>query len=173
MTARGLRWAAAGLAAGLALAAGGAAWADGEPDGKETAMTAQQETYEFLKECGAFFVATDDAGQPRVRPFGALALWEGRLYLQTGNFKAVFRQMQENPRVEVCGFQKDKGRWIRVTGTLVRDDRREAREAVLEANPGLKGMYSADDGRCEVLYFGKGTTAVISAFGEESRTLAF
>ena len=173
MKGRGWRMAVAGLAAGLALAAAGMAWAGEEPDGKETSMTAQQETYEFLKECGAFFVATDDAGQPRVRPFGALALWEGRLYLQTGNFKAVFRQMQENPKVEVCGFLKEKGQWIRVTGPLVRDDRLEAREAVLDANPGLKGMYSADDGRCEVLYFGEGTTAVIAAFGEEPRTLAF
>lgn len=170
MTAGAFRWAMAGLAAaGLALSGGEARGEDGPAEAK----SAQQETFEFLKECGAFFVATDDAGQPRVRPFGALALWEGRLYLQTGNFKAVFRQMSANPKVEVCGFLKEKGQWIRVTGPLVRDDRLEAREAVLDANPGLKGMYSADDGRCEVLYFGEGTTAVIAAFGEEPRTLAF
>ncbi len=168
MTAGAFRWAMAGLAAaGLALS-GASARADGDSN-----PTAQQETFEFLKECGAFFVATDDAGQPRVRPFGALALWEGRLYLQTGNFKPVFRQMMDNPRVEVCGFQKDSGQWIRVTGPLVRDDRREARQAVLEANPGLKNLYSEDDGRCEVLYFGEGTTAVISSFGNEPRKLLF
>ena len=168
MTAGAFRWAMAGLAAAGLVLSSGSAWAD-----EESRPTAQQETFDFLKACGAFFVATDDEGQPRVRPFGALALWEGRLYLQTGNFKPVFRQMTENPRVEVCGYQKDAGQWIRVTGSLVRDDRQEAREAVLEANPGLKNLYSADDGRCEVLYFGEGTTAVISSFGNEPRKLSF
>lgn len=34
------------------------------------------ETYEFLKECGIFYPATDEDGQPRVRPFGAVDLFE-------------------------------------------------------------------------------------------------
>ena len=40
--------------------------------------------YDFLKECGTYYLATDDNGQPRVRPFGTVNEFEGKLYIQTG-----------------------------------------------------------------------------------------
>ena len=58
-----------------------------------------EEVYEYLKKCGTFYLATAEGDQPRVRPFGAVDLFEGRLYLQTGNIKPVFAQMKANPKV--------------------------------------------------------------------------
>ena len=46
-----------------------------------------EEVYEFLKECGTFYIATIDGDQPRVRPFGAVNIFEGKLYIQTGKSK--------------------------------------------------------------------------------------
>ena len=43
-----------------------------------------QEVYEFLKKCGTYFLATEEGKQPRVRPFGTIDLFEGKLYIQTG-----------------------------------------------------------------------------------------
>lgn len=43
-----------------------------------------KETYEFLKKCGTYYLATMDGDQPRVRPFGTVNLFEGKLYIQTG-----------------------------------------------------------------------------------------
>ena len=43
-----------------------------------------KETYEFLKKCGTYYLATMDGDQPRVRPFGTINLFEGKLYIQTG-----------------------------------------------------------------------------------------
>ena len=94
------------------------------------------ETYEFLKECGIFYLATDEDGQPRVRPFGAVDIFEDKLYIQTGRVKPVYRQMKENPRVEICCFKG--GKWLRLSGRAVLDPRIEAQEHMLEANPGLK-----------------------------------
>ena len=112
---------------------------------------------EELKKAGTFHIATVDAdGQPRVRPFGAVAEFEGKAYICTNNTKACYAQMLANPKTEISAMEPD-GSWIRVTGKLVRDDRDEAREAMLEQNEGLRGMYRIGDGIFEVLYLDDAT----------------
>lgn len=127
-----------------------------------------QEVYEFLKNCGTYYLATTEGDQPRVRPFGTVDIFEGRLYIQTGKSKDVSKQIQANPKVELCGFAS--GKWLRVAGTLVRDDRVEAKAHMLDAYPGLKGMYSAEDDNTEVLFF-QDATATFSSFTEPPRTV--
>ena len=129
-----------------------------------------EEVWKFLKECGTYYLATMDGDQPRVRPFGTAEIFEGKLYIQTGKKKDVSKQIQKNPKVEICAF-KD-GKWIRITGKLVRDDRLEAKVDMLDKNPGLKRMYAADDDNTEVLYF-DGAKAVISSFTEEPIVIEF
>ena len=63
-----------------------------------------QKVYEFLKEAGTYYLATVDGDQPRVRPFGTVHLFEGRLYIQTGKSKPVSRQLHANPKAELCAF---------------------------------------------------------------------
>ncbi len=125
---------------------------------------------QFLKDAGTYFLATEEGDQPRVRPFGTAHIFEGRLYIQTGRSKAVSRQLAANPKAEICAF-KD-GKWIRVSGTLVEDDRREARVSMLEAYPELKAMYDPDDGNTQVLYF-RDAVAVIASFGGAPETIRF
>ncbi|MCR5418633.1 MAG: pyridoxamine 5'-phosphate oxidase family protein [Lachnospiraceae bacterium] len=128
------------------------------------------EVYTFLKEAQTYYLATTDGDQPRVRPFGTVDIFEGKLYIQTGKSKDVSKQIQANPKVELCAF-KD-GTWLRVSGKLVRDDRVEAKAHMLEAYPSLQGMYSAEDDNTEVLYF-EGATAVFSSFTAAPRTVTF
>ncbi|OPJ62765.1 pyridoxamine 5'-phosphate oxidase family protein [Clostridium oryzae] len=126
-----------------------------------------KETLEFLKEAGTFYIATTEGDQPRVRPFGAVFEYEGKLYIVTNNTKKCFKQMIANPKVEISGMNK-KGQWIRLTGELANDDRREAKEAALESNPFLKNMYNIDDGIFAVLYFTKGTATIASMKGDST-----
>ena len=116
---------------------------------------------EFLKEAGVFYLATVEGDQPRVRPFGAVAEFDGKLYIITSNKKDVYNQIAKNPKVEVSAMN-GKGQWIRLTAMLVRDERREAKTAMLNANPDLRGMYSEDDGKMEVLFFENATAAICS-----------
>jgi len=125
---------------------------------------------EFLQECGVFYLATTEGDQPRVRPFGAVFEYEGNLYFVTNNTKKCFKQMLENPKVEISSMNT-KGQWIRVTGEVANDDRREVKELALVAVPTLKTMYNIDDGLFAVLYFKKGT-ATISSFTGESETFS-
>ena len=124
----------------------------------------------FLKDAGTYYLATIDGDQARVRPFGTINIFEGKLYIQTGKSKDVSRQIHSNPKVEICAF-KD-GDWLRVAGTLIEDDRREARQSMLDAYPSLQGMYSADDGNTEVFYF-KDATATFSSFTREPEVVKF
>ncbi|MCR4728697.1 MAG: pyridoxamine 5'-phosphate oxidase family protein [Lachnospiraceae bacterium] len=129
------------------------------------------EVLDFLKACGTYYLATVEGDQPRVRPFGTVNLFDGKLYIQTGKSKEVSKQLHKNPKAEICAFSAD-GRWIRVTGKLISDDRREAKKAMLDAYPNLRGMYNEDDGNTEVLYF-EDAVAVFSSFTEAPRTVKF
>ena len=129
-----------------------------------------QEVYEFLKACGTYYLATVEGDQPRVRPFGTVDIFEGKLYIQTGKVKAVSKEMEANPKVEICAFNGEK--WIRVSGEVVMDDRVEAKKHMLDNYPNLQALYSADDDNTEVLYL-KNATATISSFTEEPRVIKF
>ena len=125
---------------------------------------------QFLKEAGVYNLATVDGDQPRVRPFGTVNYFDGKLYIQTGKVKNVSKQLHANPKAEICAF-KD-GTWLRVSGELREDDRREARESMLDAYPDLRNMYSEDDGNTEVFYF-KNATAVFSSFTAAPEVINF
>ena len=129
-----------------------------------------QKVYDFLKECTAYYLATVEGDQPRVRPFGTVDIFEGKLYIQTGKSKDVSKQIQQNAKVELCAFDGEK--WLRVSGKLVRDDRVEAKEHMLAGYPHLQSMYSATDDNTEVLYF-ENATAVFSSFTSEPETVTF
>ena len=128
------------------------------------------EVYEFLKACGTYYLATIDGDQPRVRPFGTIDLFEGRLYIQTGKSKAVSAQMKRNPRIEISGMTGDK--WIRLSAEAVLDENIAAQEHMLDAYPSLRGMYQPGDGNTEV-FFLRNATAHICSFSEPEKTLSF
>ena len=122
----------------------------------------------FLKDAQVYYLATVEGDQPRVRPFGTIHLFEGKLYIQTGKRKDVSKQLHQNPKAEICAFLN--GDWIRITGKLIEDDRREARVSMLDAYPSLKAMYDPDDGNTEVFYF-KDAMAVISSFTKPAEVI--
>lgn len=129
-----------------------------------------QEVYEFLKKSGTYYLATEEGGQPRVRPFGTVNIFEDKLYIQTGRIKNVYKQMKANPRVEISAMQGQQ--WIRLEATAVEDDRAEACQSMLDAYPSLQARYKADDGNTVVLYL-KDATATIFSFGGEPQVYKF
>ncbi len=127
-----------------------------------------EEVLTFLRDCGTYYLATVEWDQPRVRPFGTINVFEGKLYIQTGKSKNVSRQIQANNKVEICWFYDWK--WIRVSGKLVRDERVEAKKSMLDRYPELRGMYDENDHNTEVLYF-QNAIATIYSFTDEPREI--
>ena len=124
----------------------------------------------FLKECGTYYLATDDKGQPRVRPFGTAHMFEGKLYIQTGLKKDVAKQMLANPKIEICAC-KD-GQWIRIEAEAVLDERIEAQKDMLDDYKSLQKMYQAGDGNTAVFYL-KNAKAVLSSFTADPEIITF
>ena len=129
-----------------------------------------EKVVKFLKDAETYYLATVDGDQPRVRPFGTVNVFEGKLYIQTGKVKDVSKQIHKNPKVEICAFKN--GEWLRVAGEQKEDERIEAKQAMLDAYPSLQGMYSADDGNTEVFYF-TNATATFSSFTRAPETVNF
>ena len=128
------------------------------------------EVYEFLKKCGVYYLATIDNNKPKVRPFGTIDMYNGKLYIQTGKVKDVANQMKTNSNVELSGMFEDK--WIRVSAQVVLDESIEAQKHMLDSYPSLQGMYKAGDGNTEVYYL-KNATAVIYSFTEPAKIITF
>lgn len=103
-----------------------------------------------LKNTGVFYVATMEGDQPHVRPFSSICEFEGSVYICTNNTKKVYNQIMKNPKVEISGMAKD-GTWLRVEAVLERDDRDEARRAMLADPTGPVTLYHIGDGIFEVL----------------------
>lgn len=125
---------------------------------------------EFLKKAGVYYLATVEGDQPRVRPFGTAHMFEGKLYIQTGKSKPVSRQLAANPKAEICAFHE--GKWVRIAGELVEDDRVEAKKSMLDAYPNLRDRYDENDSNTQVLYF-RNATATFSSFTSEPETITF
>lgn len=128
------------------------------------------EVYQFLKECETYYLATIDGNKPRVRPFGTIDMFEGKLYIQTGKRKSVSKQIKENPNIEISGMSGDK--LIRVEAEAVLDERIEAQKHMLDEYPSLQGMYQPGDGNTEVFYL-KNVTAQICSFTDEPKIFKF
>ena len=123
-------------------------------------MKAVERVCAFLDEAQVYYLATAEGDQPRVRPFGTALVYEDKLYIQTGKVKPVSKQLAANPKAELCAFHN--GQWLRVSGKLLNDDRREAKVAMLEKYPNLKRMYDPDDGNTQVLFFEEGVATFFS-----------
>lgn len=129
-----------------------------------------REVFEFLKKCGAYYLATIDGDQPRVRPFGTINIFEDKLYIQTGKSKDVSKQIMKNSKVEICAMSG--GEWIRIQAIAVEDDRVEAKQSMLDAYPNLKSRYSATDNNTQVLYL-KDAVAIFSSFTSDPKVVKF
>ena len=132
----------------------------------ENALKAQQ----FLKKAGTYYLATVEGDQPRVRPFGTAEIFEGKLYIQTGKSKNVYKQLLANPKAEICAFVE--GDWIRIACELIPDERVEAKKDMLDKNPDLRGMYNETDDNTIVLYM-RNAHATVSSFTHPAEEYEF
>jgi len=135
-------------------------------------MNSIEQVYQYLKACSYYMLATVEGTQPRVRPFGTVLLYEGRLYIQTLHRKRTAQQLALNPKAEICAMSSDGQSWIRVCGTLVDDHRVAPKKAMLDNYPFLRGEYDEHDPETAVYYFTH-ATAWLSQEGKEDVELHF
>ena len=119
---------------------------------------------DFLKEAKVYYLATMDGDQARVRPFGTIDLFDGKLYIMTKNGKKVSDQMKANPKVELTAMRGED--WIRITCEAYLETCHEAVVSMVDAYPHLAQFYSVDDPNTEVFYLANATAIIFSTTPE-------
>jgi uncharacterized pyridoxamine 5'-phosphate oxidase family protein len=127
------------------------------------------EVFEYLNGT-TFYLATVDGNKPRVRPFGFVMELKGKLYFCTNDKKPTYRQLKENPHVEISACRDSKS-WLRVSGKAVFDPSPETKEKAFEAAPFLKDIYGRPGAPVFSPFYIEDGEAIFSSLSGENRTV--
>lgn len=105
-------------------------------------------TYDFLKQCGTFFMTTINGNAPAARPFGAVMEHNGELYFSTANTKDVYSQLIANPLIQVVAIKAGTREWIRISGKAEEVRNLSIKQAMLDACPVLLKRF--ENRECEL-----------------------
>lgn len=129
------------------------------------------ELLKFLEKNPVFYLATDDNGQPRVRPFGFHMIFNDKFYMVTALPKKVCKQMEKNPKIEFCSMAPDT-HFVRVSGEVVFDnDNMDAKKKVFEVMPDPLKMYGSAENPAMSVFYLKDMHATIASLTEKEREL--
>ena len=85
--------------------------------------------YDFLEQCGFYYLLTIDGDYPSGRPISRILEKDGTMYFGTRMEKAFYHQLMENPNVCILGFSK--GQWLRIYGKASEIHDKDIREEYL------------------------------------------
>ena len=103
------------------------------------------EFYDFIKECGVFFVLTVNNNTPEGRPFGAIMEDHDHLYISTSSLKAVHRQLKANPQIQIVALKPETRKWVRASGFAKECNNLSIKQKMLEECPVLKKHFTSAD----------------------------
>lgn len=101
--------------------------------------------YDFIKECGSFFLLTINEEFPAGRPFGAIMEKDGDLYITTADNKAVYKQLVENANVQLIAMKPGTREWLRLTGKAHECYELETKAQMLQECPNLRKYHTSPD----------------------------
>ncbi|MCR5077604.1 MAG: pyridoxamine 5'-phosphate oxidase family protein [Prevotella sp.] len=132
-------------------------------------MEAVKKVYDFLEKAGTFYLATVEGDQPRVRPYGAMLFFEGKIYIMAFGKTNATHQIAANQKAEICAF---KGKTLRIECRLVEDNRQEVGKALVDRMPMLKDALG-ENGENGVMYYLADATASFFKMMELEETVTF
>ena len=95
-------------------------------------------TYEFLKECGIFYVLTINGDYPAGRPFGVVMEVGEDLYISTNDFNQAHKQLRTNSHIQIIAKKPHSTEWIRITGTAEECSDKSLKQKMYDENPILQ-----------------------------------
>lgn len=132
-----------------------------------------QKVSAFLQENPDGYLATTEAGKPRVRPFQFQFEEDGKFYFCTATTKPVYQQLQQTAFIEFCSSSKN-GAWLRLSGPIVFSPDRSLKQRILDASPMIRGIYQTPDNPVFAIFYLEHGQASISDFsGNPPQTFNF
>lgn len=106
-----------------------------------------QDVANYLDNIGIQFLATIGLdGKPKVRPMQYMVLDDGKLWFCTNSEKDVYKELQANPSLELCGCKLEENEiltpWIRFSAEAVFEERQDIRDAIIEKSSIVNALYS-------------------------------
>ena len=129
-----------------------------------------KEVVEFLQANPVQYLATVGRdGKAKCRPFMFCFEKNGKLWFCTNSTKEVYKDMQENPYIEVS-VSSPEYEWIRLSGKAVFENNMEIKEGCM-ANPIVKSQYNtADNPIFEVFYLDDAQAVIADFSGNPPKT---
>lgn len=121
-------------------------------------MSDIEKVNETLTKAEVFYLSTVDGNKPKVRPLGFHLLYEDKIYFGVGTFKAVYKQMEENPNVEIASW--DGEHFLRYYGEAVLEKNDAVVEKAYEIMPDIKAAYEANGWEMGVFYLDNATAEI-------------
>lgn len=132
-----------------------------------------KEVVEFLQANPVQYLATVGRDEKaKCRPFMFCFEKEGKLWFCTNHTKEVYKDMQENPYIEISVSSPEYA-WIRLSGKAVFENNIEVKEGCM-TNPIVKGQYQTADNPIFEVFYLEDAKAVIADFsGNPPKTYQF
>lgn len=99
--------------------------------------------YEFLKECGIFYVLTINGDYPAGRPFGVVMEVGEDLYISTNDFNQAHKQLRANGHIQIIAKKPHSMEWIRITGTAEECGDKSLKQKMYDENPILQKHHNS------------------------------
>lgn len=132
-----------------------------------------KEVVAFLQANPVQYLATVGRdGKAKCRPFMFSMEKDGKLWFCTNNQKEVYKDMQENPYVEIS-VSSPEFAWIRLHGKAVFENNKTVKEGCM-ANPIVKSQYQTADNPIFEVFYLEDAEAIIADFsGNPPKTYHF
>lgn len=113
-----------------------------------------QEVLKFLGDVNTpFAVATVANGEPKVRFFSFNLPKDDKIYFITSNKKDIFRELSQNPRIEICTLPNQEQEWVRIKGEVKFDNQAEIIRESFEKLPLLTKAYGGEDSKDIAMFY--------------------
>jgi uncharacterized pyridoxamine 5'-phosphate oxidase family protein len=131
-----------------------------------------QAVTDFLNKSQVHYFATIGTdNKPKVRPFQFMFEEAGKLYFCTSNQKMVFKEIQNNPHVEISSSLEDFS-WLRLNGKVVFSDDLTLKQKVLDLSPIVQSIYNtADNPAFELFYLDKAHETIADFSGKPPQVI--
>ncbi|MBR3213236.1 MAG: pyridoxamine 5'-phosphate oxidase family protein [Methanosphaera sp.] len=113
---------------------------------------------ELLTKAEVFYLSTVDGNKPKVRPLGFHLLKDDKIYFGVGTFKTVYKQMEENPNVEIAAW--DGEHFLRYYGVANLDKQEEIAKEALSLMPEVAELYNANGWEMGIFYLDNATAEI-------------
>ena len=108
--------------------------------------------YDFLKECGCFYVLTINGDFPAGRPFGAVMEYNGKLFISTNDGNNAHKQLRDNGNIQIIAKKENTREWIRITGKAAECRDIKLKQKMLEECPVLSKHFSSAEEKHYLLF---------------------